>query len=208
MTKQRRLINLTFKGIMSDKNINKEQENEEVKDTTANTTEADAQEEDENNTEEADTTEGAQNGGPTAELAEMKDKYIRLMAEFENFRRRTAKERIDLAKTATQDVLGDLLPVIDDMERARQSIEATKDVDAMLQGLELVFHKLKHVTQQKGLKPMDISAGDNFDSDMHEAVTQIPAPSEDLKGKIVDVIEKGYTLNDKVIRFAKVIIGA
>lgn len=193
---------------MSDKDIKKEQENEEVKDTTANTTEADAQEEDENNAEEADTSEGAQNGGPTAELAEMKDKYIRLMAEFENFRRRTAKERIDLAKTATQDVLGDLLPVIDDMERARQSIEATKDVDAMLQGLELVFHKLKHVTQQKGLKPMDISAGDNFDSDMHEAVTQIPAPSEDLKGKIVDVIEKGYTLNDKVIRFAKVIIGA
>ncbi|MFD3002081.1 nucleotide exchange factor GrpE [Pontibacter toksunensis] len=193
---------------MSDKDIKKEQENEEVKDTTANTTEADAQEEDENYAEDAETTEAAQNGGPTAELAEMKDKYIRLMAEFENFRRRTAKERIDLAKTATQDLMGDLLPVIDDMERARQSIEATKDVDAMLQGLELVFHKLKHVTQQKGLKPMDIGAGDSFDSDMHEAVTQIPAPSEELKGKIVDVIEKGYTLNDKVIRFAKVIIGA
>lgn len=193
---------------MSDKDIKKEQENEEIKDTTANTTEADAQEESENNAEEAETTEGAQDGGPAAELAEMKDKYIRLMAEFENFRRRTAKERIELSKTATQDLMSDLLPVIDDMERARQSIEATKDVDAMLQGLELVFHKLKHVTQQKGLKPMDIKAGDSFDSDMHEAVTQIPAPSEELKGKIVDVIEKGYTLNDKVIRFAKVIIGA
>ncbi|RDV17099.1 nucleotide exchange factor GrpE [Pontibacter diazotrophicus] len=193
---------------MSDKDIKKEQEKEEVKDTTANTTEAEAQEENENNTEEAETTEGAKDGGPTAELAEMKDKYIRLMAEFENFRRRTAKERIDLAKTATQDLMSDLLPVIDDMERARQSIEATKDVDAMLQGLELVFHKLKHVTQQKGLKPMEIKPGDSFDSDMHEAVTQIPAPSEEMKGKIVDVIEKGYTLNDKVIRFAKVIIGA
>ncbi|WP_162053729.1 nucleotide exchange factor GrpE [Pontibacter pamirensis] len=193
---------------MSDKDIKKEQENEEVKDTTASTTEVDAQEENEIDTEEAETTEGAQNGGPTAELAEMKDKYIRLMAEFENFRRRTAKERIDLSKTANQDLMSELLPVIDDMERARQSIEATKDVDAMLQGLELVFHKLKHVTQQKGLKPMEIKPGDSFDSDMHEAVTQIPAPSEEMKGKIVDVIEKGYTLNDKVIRFAKVIIGA
>lgn len=192
---------------MSDKDIKKEQENEEVKDTTANT-EAEAQDENEHDTEDAGTADGAQDGGPTAELAEMKDKYIRLMAEFENFRRRTAKERIDLSKTATQDLMSDLLPVIDDMERARQSIEATKDVDAMLEGLELVFHKLKHVTQQKGLKPMDIKAGDSFDSDMHEAVTQIPAPSEELKGKIVDVIEKGYTLNDKVIRFAKVIIGA
>ncbi len=188
---------------MSDKkDMKQEQENEEVKDTTANA-EAEAQEEN-TNQETATETEG----GPAVELAEMKDKYIRLMAEFENFRRRTAKERIELSKTATQDLMGELLPVIDDMERARQSMEATKDVDAMLQGLELVFHKLKHVTQQKGLKPMDINAGDDFDSDMHEAVTQIPAPSEELKGKIVDVIEKGYTLNEKVIRFAKVIIGA
>jgi len=186
---------------MSEKDNKQELENEEVKDTTASA-EAEAQE------ENTDQTEAAAGASPAAELAEMKDKYIRLMAEFENFRRRTAKERIDLAKTASQDLMSDLLPVIDDMERARQSMEATKDVDAMLQGLELVFHKLKHVTQQKGLKPMDIKAGDDFDSDMHEAVTQIPAPSEELKGKIVDVIEKGYTLNDKVIRFAKVIIGA
>lgn len=201
MPNQRRLINLIFQGIMSDKDREQTQENEEAKDTTAST-ETEAQEED------ANEAENQQETGPAAELAEMKDKYIRLMAEFENFRRRTAKERIDLSKTATQDLMGELIPVIDDMERARQSIETTKDVDAMLQGLELVFHKLKHVTQQKGLKPMDLKAGDSFDSDMHEAVTQIPAPSEELKGKIVDVIEKGYTLNDKVIRFAKVIIGA
>src|SRR5690606_26198487 len=135
-----------------------------------------------------------------AELAEMKDKYIRLMAEFENFRRRTAKERIDLSKTATQDLMSDLLPVLDDMERARQSIETAKSTEAVIEGLELVFHKLQHVTQLKGLKVMDLKAGDEFDSDLHEAVTQIPAPSEDLKGKIVDVIEKGYTLNEKVIR--------
>ncbi|WP_439880203.1 nucleotide exchange factor GrpE [Pontibacter sp. MBLB2868] len=191
---------------MSDKNSKKEQDNEELQEKTANT-EADEQDlnQEEETTEQA---EGAQEDSVAAELAEMKDKYIRLMAEFENFRRRTAKERIDLAKTATQDLMGELLPVLDDMERARQSIETTKDVDAMLQGLELVFHKLKHVTQQKGLKPMEIHPGDAFDPDMHEAVTQIPAPSEELKGKIVDVIEKGYTLNDKVIRFAKVIIGA
>ena len=130
------------------------------------------------------------------------------MAEFENFRRRTAKERLELSKTATQDLMGDLLPVLDDMERARQSMEETKDTDAMLQGLELVFHKLKHVTQQKGLKPIAIHVGDDFNSDFQEAVTQSPAPSEELKGKVIDVIEKGYTLNDKVIRFAKVIIGA
>ena len=193
---------------MSDKNAKKAQENEEVQDTAAHT-EAEIQEDNMNEAGTAEATEAAeQTGGQEAELAELKDKYIRLMAEFENFRRRTAKERQDLFKTANQDLMGELLPVLDDMERARQSMEATKDVDAMLQGLELVFHKLKHVTQQKGLKPMDIKAGSDFDADMHEAVTQIPAPSEELKGKIVDVIEKGYTLNDKVIRFAKVIIGA
>jgi molecular chaperone GrpE len=192
---------------MSDKNAKKVQENEEVQDTAANK-EAEIQEENMNETETAEATEAAQTEGAAAELAELKDKYIRLMAEFENFRRRTAKERIDFAKTANQDLMEDLLPVIDDMERARQSIEATRDVDALVQGLELVFHKFKHVTQQKGLKPIEIKPGDNFDSDFHEAVTQIPAPSEELKGKIVDVIEKGYILNDKVIRFAKVIIGA
>jgi len=186
---------------MSDQDKAQTQENEEVRDTTAST-------ETEVPEEEGNAGENQPEIGPAAELAEMKDKYIRLMAEFENFRRRTAKERIDFSKTATQDLMTELLPVIDDMERAQQSMEATKDVDAMLQGLELVFHKLRHVTQQKGLKPIDIKPGDSFDSDFHEAVTQIPAPSEDLKGKIVDVIEKGYTLNDKVIRFAKVIIGA
>ena len=189
---------------MSDKDIKKEQEHEELQENTARA-------ETEENLNQVDETEEAtdkQEEGPAAELAEMKDKYIRLMAEFENFRRRTAKERQDLLKTANQDLMGELLPVLDDMERARQSMEETKDTDAMLQGLELVFHKLKHVTQLKGLKPMDLKAGDSFDPDTQEAVTQIPAPSEELKGKIVDVIEKGYTLNEKVIRFAKVIIGA
>lgn len=189
---------------MSDKNNKKEQKNEELQDTAINT-EENGQEQIQ---DESEDQEGTPESGADAELAEMKDKYIRLMAEFENFRRRTAKERIELSKTATQDLMGDLLPVLDDMERAKRSIESAKNTDAVVEGLELVFHKLQNVTQQKGLKAMEIEAGDNFDSDLHEAVTQIPAPSEDLKGKIVDVIEKGYTLNDKVIRFAKVIIGA
>jgi molecular chaperone GrpE len=184
---------------MSDKNSNKEQDNEELQENTVNS-ETDGQEQNQGEDGTTDST--------AAELSEMKDKYIRLMAEFENFRRRTAKERIELSKTATQDVMSDLIPVLDDMERAKQSIETAKDADALLQGLELVFLKLKNVTQQKGLKPMETSVGDDFDSDLQEAVTQAPAPSEDLKGKIIDVIEKGYTLNDKVIRFAKVIIGA
>lgn len=188
---------------MSDKDIKKEQEKEQ---NTANTT---AAEEELSQNEGADEAAATEPVDETAiELAEMKDKFVRLMAEFENFRRRTAKERLELAKTASQDVMQELLPVLDDMERARQSMETTTDTDTMLQGLELVFHKLKHVTQQKGLKPMETKAGDDFDSDLHEAVTQIPAPAEELKGKIVDVIEKGYTLNEKVIRFAKVVIGA
>lgn len=188
---------------MSDKDIKKEQKNEELQDNTASAAENKEQEQ-----TEATADEAAVENNADAELAEMKDKYLRLMAEFENFRRRTARERSDLIKTANEDLMSDLLPVLDDMERARQSMETTKDVDALLQGLELVFHKLKLVTLQKGLKLIEIKSGDEFDSDFHEAVTQIPAPSEELKGKIVDVIEKGYTLNDKVIRFAKVIIGA
>ncbi|WP_276499124.1 nucleotide exchange factor GrpE [Pontibacter litorisediminis] len=191
---------------MSDKDIKKEQEQEELQENTANaTTEEELNQVDETAEE---TTAETQEEKTAAELAEMKDKFVRLMAEFENFRRRTAKERLELIKTANQETMSELLPVLDDMERARQSMETTKDLDTMLQGLELVFHKLKHVTVQKGLKAMETKAGDDFDSDFHEAVTQIPAPSEELKGKIVDVIEKGYTLNEKVIRFAKVVIGA
>lgn len=188
---------------MSEKDIKQEQENAELQDNTASTEQNNGQEQAEETVEETGAESNAE-----AELAEMKDKYIRLMAEFENFRRRTARERSDLIRTANEDLMGELLPVLDDMERARQSMEATKDVDALLQGVELVFHKLKHVTQLKGLKPIDIEQGTDFDSDFHEAVTQVPAPSDELKGKIIDVIEKGYTLNDKVIRFSKVIIGA
>ena len=192
---------------MSDKDTKKEHEHEELQENTANAaTEEELNQVDE--TAEQANAETQQQDSAAVELAEMKDKFIRLMAEFENFRRRTAKERLELIKTAAEDVMTDLLPVLDDMDRASQSVGSAKDIEAVAQGLDLIFHKLKSVTIQKGLKPMETKAGDEFDSDFHEAVTQIPAPSEELKGKIVDVIEKGYTLNEKVIRFAKVVIGA
>lgn len=140
------------------------------------------------------------------ELSEMKDKYLRLYSEFDNFRRRTSKERLDLMKTANQEMMAALLPVVDDLDRAKQAIENANDVNAVKEGLELVFSKFANVLSQKGLKAMD-AKGEAFDAELHEAITQIPA-GDDMKGKVVDEIEKGYYLNDKVIRHAKVVIGA
>ena len=142
-----------------------------------------------------------------SELAELKDKYLRLYADFENFRRRTAKEKLDLIGTANEGVLKALIPVVDDFERAMQSIETTDDVTAVKEGVSLIYNKLFKTLEGKGLKPM-VSKGEPFNADLHESVTQFPAPSEDLKGKVIDEIEKGYYLNDKVIRFAKVIVGS
>lgn len=141
------------------------------------------------------------------EVEELKDKYLRLYSEFENFRRRTSKERIDLLKAAGEDVLTSLLPVLDDFERAQKSIKETSDVQAIKEGVELIHHKLFRTLEGKGLKPME-SVGKEFNSELHEAITQSPAPSEDLKGKVIDEVEKGYLLNEKVIRYAKVIIGS
>ncbi len=140
------------------------------------------------------------------EVAQAKDKYIRLYSEFENFRRRTSKEKLDLINTANEKLLVDLLPVIDDFERAEKSMEEETEVEVMKEGFQLISNKLLKLLTQKGLKAME-SKGTTFDSDIQEAITQIPAPEEELKGKVVDVIEKGYFLNDKVIRFAKVVIG-
>ena len=135
-----------------------------------------------------------------------KDKFLRLFAEFENYKRRTSKERIELFKTANEDVIKALLPVLDDFDRAYNEISKTKEKD-LLKGVELISNKLKSTLEQKGLSSIEVSNGDAFNADNHEAITQIPAPSEDLKGKIIDVIEKGYALGDKVIRFPKVVIG-
>lgn len=140
------------------------------------------------------------------ELNEQKDKYLRLAAEFDNFKRRVAKERIDLIQTAGRDILQSLLVVLDDCERASKQIESSNDIASLKEGLELVFNKLKNVLQNKGLKKVD-SLNQPFDPELHEAITEIPAPSEDMKGKVLDVIEPGYYLNDKLIRHAKVIVG-
>jgi len=140
------------------------------------------------------------------ELAKEKDKFLRLFAEFENFKRRTAKERMDLFKTANQEVLQAMLPVMDDFDRAMIQISKTED-ETLLKGVELIHEKLKSTLVSKGLEQVEIKAGDDFNADFAEAITQIPAPSDDLKGKIVDVVEKGYKLGDKIIRFPKVVIG-
>ena len=140
------------------------------------------------------------------DLATEKDKFLRLFAEFENYKRRTSKERIDLFKTANQEVLQAMLPVMDDFDRALVEIKKSED-DVLLQGVELIYEKLKSTLVSKGLEEVSLKAGDIFNADFAEAITQIPAPSPNLKGKIVDVIEKGYKLGDKIIRFPKVVIG-
>lgn len=140
------------------------------------------------------------------ELATEKDKHIRLFAEFENYKKRTTKERIDLFKTANQEVLLALLPVLDDFDRALIEIKKTED-ELLLKGVELIHDKLKNTLNSKGLEVVEIRTGDVFNADFAEAITQIPAPTPDLKGKIVDVLEKGYKLGDKIIRFPKVVIG-
>jgi molecular chaperone GrpE len=142
-----------------------------------------------------------------AELAELKDKYLRLYSDFENFRRRTAKEKIDLIKSASEDVVKALLPVLDDVERAQATFASAEDGKVQKEGIELIFNKFQQTLTARGLKPMD-AKGAAFDADLHESVAQFPAPSDEQKGKVIDVVEKGYTLNDKVIRFAKVVVGS
>lgn len=141
------------------------------------------------------------------EIEELKDKNLRLVAEFDNFRKRTAKERIELISTAGKDVVQSLLDVVDDSHRALKQMEVDNDPASLKEGATLVFNKLQHVLQQKGLKQMDCM-GKDFDADLHEAITEIPAPGEDMKGKILDVVQPGYYLNDKLIRHAKVVVGA
>ncbi|MFS8617099.1 MAG: nucleotide exchange factor GrpE [Solitalea sp.] len=141
------------------------------------------------------------------ELADANDKYLRLLAEFDNFKRRSVKERVELIGTASKSVILTLLPILDDFERAEKSMESATDVQAVKEGIDLIVAKLKSTLAQQGLKEME-SIGTPFNADLHEAISNVPAPSEDMKGKVVDQLEKGYFLNDKVIRFAKVFVGA
>ena len=140
------------------------------------------------------------------ELKEEKDKFLRLFAEFENYKKRTAKERIELFKTAGQDIMTSMLPILDDFDRALIEISKSEDKE-LLKGVELINNKLRNVLEAKGLTFIEVKEGADFDAEIHEAITQIPAPSEDLKGKIVDVIEKGYKLGEKIIRHPKVVVG-
>lgn len=140
------------------------------------------------------------------ELAKEKDKFLRLFAEFENYKKRTSKERIELFKTAGQDVIQSLLPVLDDFDRALIEIAKTEDKN-LLKGVELIYNKLINTLKTKGLEQVEVAVSEHFDSEIHEAVTQIPAPDQELKGKVIDVVEKGYKLGDKIIRFPKVVVG-
>lgn len=155
------------------------------------------------NTEQSD----AKGEDLQAKVNDLNDKYLRLYSEFDNFRKRTIKEKSDLLKTAGEDVLKAILPVIDDFERAIKANENVTEVEPIKEGVHLIYNKLKHVTQHKGLTSFE-TKGEVFNDDLMEAITHVPAPSEELKGKVIDEIEKGYKLGDKVIRFAKVVVGS
>lgn len=142
-----------------------------------------------------------------ADAADLKDKWLRLNAEFDNFRKRTAKERLELMQFAGENVIKNLLPVLDDMERAIGNNAKTEDINVVREGFHLIQSKLLHIMGSQGVKPMTDVKGQPFDTDKHEAITKAPAPSADLKGKVIDVVENGYTLHDKVVRYAKVVVG-
>lgn len=187
--------------IAEDIETGKEEVSEESNENTEEKTEEEQQKEE--GTQEEDPVEKLQ-----AEVQEAKDKYLRLYSEFENFRRRTAKERLDLIKTANEDLMVALLSVMDDFERAQKALEESEDHKASKEGFDLIFNKFSNILKQKGLKAMEDKAGAEFDTDHHEAISQMPVEKKKMKGKIIDVVEKGYYLDEKVIRFAKVVIGA
>jgi molecular chaperone GrpE len=180
---------------MSKKDKSKEVEEPQLDDTATATAE---QEQKEEKTAEEQLQD---------QLVAEKDKFMRLFAEFENYKKRTTKERIELFKTASQDVIVAMLPILDDFERALAHIEEDKEAEELRKGVLLIYNKLLSTLEHKGLSKIEVAQGDVFNADNHEAITQIPAPSDDLKGKIIDVVERGYKLGEKVIRFPKVVIG-
>jgi len=184
---------------MSKKDKNTKVEDPQVEDQTTTTAEVEVEEQQK---EIKSAEEQLQD-----QLVAEKEKFMRLFAEFENYKKRTTKERIELFKTASQDVMVSMLPVLDDFERALTHIEDDKEAEELRKGVLLIYNKLVNTLEQKGLSKIEVRQGDVFNADNHEAITQIPAPTDDLKGKIIDVIEPGYKLGDKVIRFPKVVIG-
>lgn len=179
-----------------------EQENEEIKQEGQ---EQETKAEQEASEEQAQANEKAEETWED-KYNELNDKHLRLYSEFENFRRRTAKEKLELINSASSDLIKEILPVIDDMERAIDSNKSAQDLETVKQGFELVYNKLYKTLQSKGLEAADVT-GESFDPEMHEAIAKIPAPEEGMKGKIIDVVEKGYSINDKVIRYSKVVVG-
>lgn len=176
-------------------------EEKEILNETAETEQSNATEEQSAQPETENITDKLQ-----AEIAEQKDKYIRLFAEFDNYKRRSAKERIELMQTAGKEVITSLLDVLDDCDRAEKQIQSSNDIEQIKQGVGLVFNKLRTTLQARGLKVMD-TINTDFDVEKHEAITEIPAPTPELSGKVIDEVQKGYYLNDKIIRFAKVVVG-
>ncbi len=189
-----------------DKNINNEEEVQNQENVVL----------DENSTQEAEASNGEENTEsgkeenvePTCEerYTELNDKYLRIHAEFDNYRKRTNKEKIDIILNANASLLRDLIPVIDDLERAIQNNENNEDIDSVKEGFNLIFNKFISIMKSKGLESMD-SLGSDFDAEIHDAIAKVPAPTKKEKGKVIDTVEKGYKLNDKVIRFAKVVVG-
>lgn len=187
---------------MDNTKINEDVENQEIeKGDEATSTAPEAA-----GTSQEETAEATELEKVKDELAGAKDKYLRLYSEFENFRRRTSKEKLEMIQSANEQLLKALLPVLDDFERAEKSFSAKNDEDS--EGFKLIQAKFKKVLELFAVKAMDVQTGSEFNTDLHEAITQVPAPDPSLKGKIVDVVEKGYLINEKVIRFAKVVVGS
>ena len=188
--------NLTIRKIMSKKDNIKEEEIKNEQETV---------QVEENQEVEAEVVKEE----PTTEelLQTEKDKFLRLFAEFENYKKRTSKERIELFKTAGKELMTSLLPIIDDFERALTHIEDDKEAEELRKGVLLIYQKFYNTLELKGLSKVETKTGDTFDAEIHEAITQIPAPSDDLKGKVIDCVENGYKLGDKIIRYPKVVIG-
>ena len=189
-------------NMSEEKEFNEEIDTTGIPDTQENSLENEVVEQ-----ENAETTDN-QPSEPTAEekYAELNDKFVRLYSEFDNYRKRTNKEKIDLISTASAGVIKDLVSILDDFERAITNNESAEDIEVVKEGFQLIYNKFKNTLESKGLKQM-VAKGETFDSELHEAIANIPAPSDDLKGKIVDDVEKGYYLHEKVIRYAKVVVG-
>ena len=184
----------------------KEKTTEELEDTILENQEELIENGDENEVKNEESDESSENNEQEDQIAELKDKYLRLAAEFENYKRRTVKEKLSMMGTAARDTLSALLPVLDDFDRAKKNAEDENSTEPFSEGVMMVYNKLTSTLQQKGMKAME-SNGEVFDPELHEAITEIPAPTEEMKGKVIDTVEKGYYLNDIILRHAKVVVG-